>query len=122
MKIYMKILLVLGLAVYFTRADDCWWTGCQLRSWAVRGCDQYKRFQNGTQPCRSPSPQRAQGDMYNCCLIEGCGEEERVNDAGKGSNCTFVDNGGRLSREGSEGLILFLFLTIALCQFQCHTN
>ncbi|KAK7578014.1 hypothetical protein V9T40_010219 [Parthenolecanium corni] len=38
----------------------CWETGCQLDSWAVRGCEQYHMTEIGQRPCH-------QGLIYSCC-------------------------------------------------------
>lgn len=39
---------------------DCWWTGCQPNSWAVKGCDNYNRTETDRMECED-------GFMYKCC-------------------------------------------------------
>ncbi|CAH1713137.1 uncharacterized protein LOC114126830 [Aphis gossypii] len=41
-------------------ANDCWWTGCQLSTWPVVGCDQYNRIQKNVKNCNG-------GSEYYCC-------------------------------------------------------
>ncbi|KAK9506990.1 hypothetical protein O3M35_008828 [Rhynocoris fuscipes] len=38
----------------------CWDTGCQLNSWAVRGCEQYGMRETGRRNCNG-------GIIYSCC-------------------------------------------------------
>lgn len=40
--------------------EDCWDTGCQLNSWAVKGCEQYGRYSKKQRPCPG-------GIIYTCC-------------------------------------------------------
>lgn len=42
-------------------ADDCWWTGCQPNSWAVKGCDSYNRTERERTACEP------EGFKYECC-------------------------------------------------------
>lgn len=51
-------LLVLGLVA--GALGDCWWTGCQLDSWAVRGCGQYNMDEAAREGCPG-------GMKYKCC-------------------------------------------------------
>jgi len=39
---------------------DCWWTGCQLDTWAVKGCDSYNRTETDRKECDG-------GSLYYCC-------------------------------------------------------
>ncbi|CAL8128831.1 unnamed protein product [Orchesella dallaii] len=64
------ILLVLGL-VGSSIGAKCWWTGCQLSSWAVRGCAQYKMSQKESRSCRDG--QGVKGHKYYCCPKKGGG-------------------------------------------------
>lgn len=41
-------------------SNSCWDTGCQLSSWAVRGCEQYGRVATKTRSCSG-------GTIYTCC-------------------------------------------------------
>nr|ATU82779.1 secreted Papain inhibitor-like protein [Pristhesancus plagipennis] len=50
---------------------DCWDTGCQLNSWAVRGCEQYNRYEAGRRNCNG-------GIIYTCCSKSG-GNEVNTN-------------------------------------------
>lgn len=38
----------------------CWWTGCQMDTWATRGCSQYGMAQTAHKQCSG-------GTMYYCC-------------------------------------------------------
>lgn len=38
----------------------CWWTGCQLDSWAITGCDQYGMREVERDSC-------AGGTKFHCC-------------------------------------------------------
>lgn len=40
--------------------NTCWKTGCQLNTWAVRGCAQYGMNEIGQKPCPG-------GTIYSCC-------------------------------------------------------
>ncbi|OXA45312.1 Chitinase 4 [Folsomia candida] len=48
---FAQVLLLLGLSASSV-LGDCWQTGCQLDSWAVKGCDQYDRDTAGTEWCQ----------------------------------------------------------------------
>lgn len=41
-------------------AEDCWWTGCQPTTWAVRGCENYGRKAEGREVCKG-------GHKFKCC-------------------------------------------------------
>ncbi|CAL8128784.1 unnamed protein product [Orchesella dallaii] len=64
MKGSIYLLLVLGLAVSSTWAN-CWWTGCQPNTWAVRGCSQYSMTERESRGCRDGNG--VQGNEYHCC-------------------------------------------------------
>ncbi|XP_060837335.1 modular serine protease-like [Rhopalosiphum padi] len=42
-------------------SEKCWWTGCQLSTWAVTGCKQYNRIERNVKNCTG-------GSEYYCCL------------------------------------------------------
>lgn len=42
---------------------DCWWTGCQNKDWAVRGCSSYNRTQENIRNCKD-------GNEFYCCEKE----------------------------------------------------
>lgn len=65
-----KLLLILGLAVGTSVAQDCWWTGCQPNNWAVTGCAQYGREEKGREQCWENGQE---GNKYNCCTGDGGG-------------------------------------------------
>lgn len=39
---------------------SCWWTGCQKKDWAVRGCEQYEKVEMDQRTCEG-------GTEYHCC-------------------------------------------------------
>ncbi|VVC38678.1 Hypothetical protein CINCED_3A024261 [Cinara cedri] len=41
--------------------EDCWWTGCQLNEWLVKGCDSYNRTEMAREQCPD-------GLKYKCCV------------------------------------------------------
>ncbi|RWS04814.1 uncharacterized protein B4U79_14869 [Dinothrombium tinctorium] len=49
---------------------ECWWTGCQLNSWAERGCTVYKMDEVETESCHG-------GLKYHCCS-KGSSSDTRV--------------------------------------------
>ncbi|KAF0748892.1 Uncharacterized protein FWK35_00026808, partial [Aphis craccivora] len=59
------VLLYIIASLTYTYAaiasDKCWWTGCQLSTWAVTGCKQYNRIEQNTKNCSG-------GLEYYCCL------------------------------------------------------
>lgn len=61
---FMVILSFVGQSV----AQDCWWTGCQPNSWAVKGCAQYNRQERGKQACHATG---GSGHRYHCCAGGG---------------------------------------------------
>jgi len=94
----MKLqLLIVFLAASFeaTLADDCWWTGCQSDSWAVKGCDQYGRVEGQRRQCSG-------GNEYYCCAGGG---------GGGGSGGGSGDGGGDRKKPKSSEVILDCFCT-----------
>ncbi|ODM90350.1 hypothetical protein Ocin01_16331 [Orchesella cincta] len=64
MKITLGFLFILGVAICSTWAS-CWWTGCQPRDWAVRGCSHYDQDERENQECRDD--RGVEGNKYLCC-------------------------------------------------------
>lgn len=60
-----KILLILGLSLGTSIAQDCWQTGCQPNDWATKGCDQYGRQEKGRERCWDN--RGVEGNKYTCC-------------------------------------------------------
>lgn len=56
--------LAITIATFFFAVSvesQCWWSGCQLNTWAERGCYPSSDWhQTNSQPCTN-------GDMYYCC-------------------------------------------------------
>ncbi|XP_026813409.1 uncharacterized protein LOC113553990 [Rhopalosiphum maidis] len=65
-KCFVLLLYIISSQTYaitfFTAGkEECWWTGCQLSTWAVIGCDQYNRTQKNVKECDG-------GSEYYCCM------------------------------------------------------
>lgn len=52
---------------------DCWWTGCQPDSWAVRGCGAYDRTETDRAECED-------GFVYKCCAADDAETETDPDD------------------------------------------
>lgn len=65
---------VLGVLVPLSLAQgDCWTTGCQPSDWAVVGCEQYQRSEQGTEPCEDD--RGVSGLKYTCCANQAFGDD-----------------------------------------------
>lgn len=53
-------------------SGDCWWTGCQPNSWAVKGCDNYNRTETDRTECED-------GFKYKCCANDSRKETDSDN-------------------------------------------
>ncbi|CAH1709698.1 unnamed protein product [Aphis gossypii] len=60
---FVLLYIIASLKYTYTAiaSEKCWWTGCQLRTWAVTGCKQYNRIEQNTKNCSG-------GLEYYCCL------------------------------------------------------
>lgn len=60
MKLVCTIISVLIVYVASVQSE-CWWSGCQDKTWAERGCFPSSDWhQTNSQPCGN-------GDMFYCC-------------------------------------------------------
>lgn len=58
--LFAAMVVVLAAIAVNDVSADCWDTGCQLNSWAVKGCEQYGRRTTKKRPCSN-------GFIYTCC-------------------------------------------------------
>ncbi|XP_025208949.1 uncharacterized protein LOC112604226 isoform X2 [Melanaphis sacchari] len=58
--VLLYVIVLQTQAAVATNGDECWWTGCQPRTWAVVGCAQYNRTQLNVKECVG-------GSEYYCC-------------------------------------------------------
>ncbi|KAK9506989.1 hypothetical protein O3M35_008827 [Rhynocoris fuscipes] len=67
---------------------DCWKTGCQLNSWAVKGCAQYGRKETGRSSCNG-------GFIYTCCENKGAsgGNHKPISYNSKHGDMTYYNLG-----------------------------
>jgi hypothetical protein len=61
---FLGCIAFLSVGIQFASGDgDCWWSGCQPKSWAERGCYPQSDYdQTESKPCDNGN-----GDMYRCC-------------------------------------------------------
>jgi hypothetical protein len=93
------VILCLG-SVVKVKGQDCWWTGCQLDSWAVVGCNQYGRVESGKEDCSG-------GKKYKCCTGSG-GQPYPTTPSQSSSE--------RPSLSGMSLLFILTFLINVLCR------
>jgi hypothetical protein len=56
----IAIFVIVAAAISCANADGCWWTGCNLDSWAAVGCQPHGMDEKAREPCPG-------GKKYHCC-------------------------------------------------------